>query len=388
MNKKVWLYVFSCCAAVLTPLYSFAAENGGSAVVNGLRQVEQYNFSINILAMLLIGFGFLMVFVKKYGYSATTGTFLVVGAGIPLYLLLRSTGIISKEPVAADSVNALLLAEFACAAALIAMGAVLGRLRVYQYAIMAIIIVPVYMINEWLVLEGGLEITKGFFDSAGSIIIHAFGAYFGLGLTIALTAANDREKAIESDETSDRFSILGSMVLWVFWPSFCSAIVPHEDMPKTVINTILSLCGATVTTYIASTLFRKGKTSIADIANAALAGGVAIGATCNVVSAPGAFGIGVLAGALCVFGYVFIQPKLQRLLKGVDTCGVHNLHGMPGLLGGIIAIFVRPNILTAQVAGIIITVVLAFASGSIAGFIIKATGKKQLAYEDKDEFIG
>ncbi|HEY9060749.1 MAG TPA: hypothetical protein VIO64_09645 [Pseudobacteroides sp.] len=82
-----------------------------------------------------------------------------------------------------------------------------------------------------------------------------------------------------------------------------------------------------------------------------------------------------MAGGLCVVGYVFIQPKLQGLLKGVDTCGV-------------IAIFVRPNILTAQVAGIIITVVLAFASGSIAGFIIKATGKKQLAYEDKDEFIG
>jgi len=39
--------------------------------------VEQYNFSIHILAMLLVGFGFLMVFVKKHGYSATTGTYLV-----------------------------------------------------------------------------------------------------------------------------------------------------------------------------------------------------------------------------------------------------------------------------------------------------------------------
>ncbi|MDP4181998.1 MAG: ammonium transporter [Bacillota bacterium] len=387
MKKKLLLNFLSCCVAVFMPLYAFAAGNGGSAVADGLRQVEQYNFSINILAMLLIGFGFLMVFVKKYGYSATTGTYLVVGAGLPLYLLLRSTGVISKEAIAADSINALLLAEFACAAALIAMGAVLGRLRVYQYAILAIVIVPVYMLNEWLVLDGGLNITKGFFDSAGSIIIHAFGAYFGLGLTIALTAANDRTKAIESDETSDRFSMLGSMALWVFWPSFCSAIVPHEDMPKTVINTILSLCGATLTTYIASTLFRKGKTSFADIANAALAGGVAIGATCNVISAPGAFGIGALAGILCVIGYVFIQPKVQALLKGVDTCGVHNLHGMPGLLGGTLAIFVKPGIATAQISGIIITVVFAFVSGCIAGFIIKATGKKKLPYEDKDEFI-
>ena len=191
---------------------------------------------------------------------------------------------------------------------------------------------------------------------------------------------------MESDATSDRFAMLGSMVLWIFWPSFCSAIVPHEQMPQTAINTILALCGATVVTYLASTLLRKGKPSIADMANAALAGGVAIGATCNIVSAPGAFGIGILAGALCVFGYVVIQPKLQSLLKIVDTCGVHNLHGMPGLLGGIIAILVVPGIVKVQISGIIVTVLLALASGLIAGFIIRATGKKQMAYEDEDEF--
>jgi ammonium transporter Rh len=388
MKKKIWFYALSCFVLLFVPLQVYAAQNGASPVIDGLRQVEQYNFSINILAMLLIGFGFLMVFVRKYGYSATTGTFLVVSVGLPLYLFLRSTGVISLEAIPADSIKALLLAEFACAAALIAMGAVLGRLRLYQYGILAILIVPIYMLNEWLVLDGGLSITKGFVDAAGSIIIHAFGAYFGLGLTIALTTSNDREKVIESDETSDRFSILGSMVLWIFWPSFCSAMVPHAQMAQTVINTILALCGATVTTYIASTFLRKGKPSIADMANAALAGGVAIGATCNIVTAPGAFGIGVLAGALCVVGYVIIQPKLQSILKGVDTCGVHNLHGMPGLLGGIIAILIVPGILKAQVIGILITVVLAFASGSVAGFIIKATGKKQLVYEDKDEFTG
>lgn len=34
-------------------------------ISEGIRQVQQYNFSIGILAMLLIGFGFLMVFVKN-----------------------------------------------------------------------------------------------------------------------------------------------------------------------------------------------------------------------------------------------------------------------------------------------------------------------------------
>jgi ammonium transporter Rh len=387
LKKRILFGIFCSILVVLTPLHTWASGNGTGLISDGIRQVEQYNFSIHILAMLLIGFGFLMVFVKKYGYSATTGTFLVVSVGIPLYLLLRSTGVISLKAIQPDNINALLLAEFACASALIAMGAVLGRLKLYQYGILAILIVPVYMLNEWLVLDGGLGITKGFVDAAGSIIIHAFGAYFGLGLTLALSNNVDREKPVESDATSDRFSILGSMVLWIFWPSFCSAIVPHEQVPVTLINTVLALCGATVMTYLASTFLRKGKPSIADIANAALAGGVAIGATCNIVSAPGAFGIGLSAGALCVIGYVIVQPKLQSLLKNVDTCGVHNLHGMPGLFGGIIAIFVVPGIAKAQVTGIVFTVVLAFVAGSIGGYIIRATGKKKLAYEDEEEFF-
>jgi ammonium transporter Rh len=354
--------------------------------VEGLRQVEQYNFSIHILAMLLVGFGFLMVFVRKYGYSATTGTYLVVGAGIPLYLFLRSSGVISAEAVAPDSIHALLLAEFACASALIAMGAVLGRLRLFQYAILAALLVPAYMVNEWLVLDGGLGFTSGFVDAAGSIVIHAFGAYFGLGLAIALTRTRHLSQPIESDETSDRFSMLGSMVLWVFWPSFCSAIVPAEQLPRTVIATILALCGATLATYALSSILRKGKPLFADICNAALAGGVSIGATCNTISAPGAFAVGLLAGSLCVVGYVIIQPKLQARFKLIDTCGVHNLHGMPGLLGGILAVFVVPGIAGPQIMGILVTIALAASTGLLAGYVIRITGEQEAAYEDGPEF--
>src|SRR4030042_5991838 len=48
-----------------------------------------YEKSIHILAMLLVGFGFLMMFVKKYGYTSITATYLVVALSIPLYMLIR-----------------------------------------------------------------------------------------------------------------------------------------------------------------------------------------------------------------------------------------------------------------------------------------------------------
>jgi ammonium transporter Rh len=73
---------------------------------------------------------------------------------------------------------------------------------------------------------------------------------------------------------------------------------------------------------------------------------------------------------------------LQKLLRSVDTCGVHNLHGMPGLFGGVAAIFVVPGIARAQIAGIVFTVVLAFVTGAAGGYLIKATGSKAAAYED------
>lgn len=274
------------------------------------------------------------------------------------------------------------------ASALIAMGAVLGRLRVFQYALLALLLVPAYLLNEWLVLDGGLGVTRGFVDTAGSIIIHAFGAYFGIGMTLALTTAQQRGQPIASDATSDRFAMLGSMVLWLFWPSFCSAIVPLAEMPRTMVNTVLALSGATLSTYALSTLLRKGKTSFGDMANAALAGGVSIGATCNVVAPAVAFGIGLLAGAVCVLGYVFVQPALEARLRIVDTCGVHNLHGMPGLLGGLIVLAVVPGVARAQLVGIVVTVTLALVCGLIAGGLIRYTGTTRSAYEDREEFTG
>jgi len=82
-----------------------------------------------------------------------------------------------------------------------------------------------------------------------------------------------------------------------------------------------------------------------------------------------------------------IQAKIRNVFKVVDTCGVHNLHGMPGLLGGLAAILVIPGIAKAQLIGIAVTVTLALMGGLIAGFLLRATGNKLKIYEDHEEFI-
>lgn len=385
MNKGFCLTLLNAVGLFLLGFSGWVSASETASVMNEAQIVSKYNYIINILTMLLVGFGFLMVFVRRYGFGAVTGTYLVVAVGLPLYILLRANGIFGHQ-LSPHTLDSLLFAELSVATALIAMGAVLGRLRVFQYALLALLVVPLYLLNEWIVLDDALGYTTGFKDTAGSIVIHAFGAYFGLSMSIVLTTAYQRSKPIESDHTSDRFAMLGSMVLWIFWPSFATALVPLENMPQTVVNTLLALSGATIATYFLSSKLHNGKTSMVDMANAALAGGVGIGSVCDVVSPTGAFGIGLLAGTISVLGYVFLQPILESKFKIVDTCGVHNLHGMPGLLGGLSAFLVVPGVAIAQFNGIVITLVIAIVGGLIAGAIIKATGTTREPYEDSVEF--
>jgi ammonium transporter Rh len=70
----------------------------------------------------------------------------------------------------------------------------------------------------------------------------------------------------------------------------------------------------------------------------------------------------------------------------VDTCGVHNLHGMPGLVGGLIVLWVVPGVAGAQLIGIAVTIALALGCGLLAGALIKLTGTTRLAYDDRELF--
>ena len=103
-------------------------------------------------------------------------------------------------------------------------------------------------------------------------------------------------------------------------------------MDRAFVNTVLGLCGATVSTFIMSRLV-KGKFDMVHIQNATLAGGVAVGSAADLYLHPaGAIAIGMVAGVLSVCGYEFLSDWMDEKLGIADTCGVHNLHGMPEAL--------------------------------------------------------
>ena len=65
-------------------------------------------------------------------------------------------------------------------------------------------------------------------------------------------------------------------------------------------------------------------------------GGVAVGSSSDLVIDPwGGMLLGMVAGVMSVVGYIYLTPYLERKFGLRDTCGVHNLHGLPGILGAI-----------------------------------------------------
>lgn len=77
------------------------------------------------------------------------------------------------------------------------------------------------------------------------------------------------------------------------------------------------------------------------VLNASLAGGVAVGSACDIIVVPfEAMLVGFAAGVISSLGFAYFSKFLQKTISLHDTCGVLNLHGMPGLIGGVVSAIV------------------------------------------------
>jgi ammonium transporter Rh len=195
------------------------------------------------------------------------------------------------------------------------------------------------------------------------------------------------------------FAMIGTLFLWLFWPSFVAVLADNNAQNRCVIHTVLSLCGSTMGACVISNYLRpRHKFNMVDIQNATLAGGVAIGAVGDhYLGGHGALIIGTIAGCLSCYGYIEIMPYLEETIGLYDTCGVHNLHGMPGFFGGITSV-ITASLVTdslygdnagdvfakmggdhgrsagkqaaAQFGALMITMMISIGSGLIAGWVI------------------
>ncbi|XP_057401614.1 ammonium transporter Rh type B isoform X2 [Balaenoptera acutorostrata] len=209
-----------------------------------------------------------------------------------------------------------------------------------QLLLMALLEVVLFGLNEFVLLS-----LLGVKDAGGSMTIHTFGAYFGLVLSRVLYRPQLEKSKHRQGSVyhSDLFAMIGTIFLWIFWPSFNSAPTTLGDgQHRTALNTYYSLTASTLSTFALSALVgRDGRLDMVHVQNAALAGGVVVGTSAEMMLTPfGALVAGFLAGTVSTLGYKFFTPILESKLKVQDTCGVHNLHGMPGVLGALLGVLV------------------------------------------------
>jgi ammonium transporter Rh len=275
-----------------------------------------------------------MTFLEKYGLSAVGLTMLLTVLNMECNLIFE--GILTGTfKISMDSI---INAEFSAAALLISFGALIGRATPLQMCILSIAEALFYTLNKILIVNGLFKAE----DVGGTITIHMFGAFFGLAASKAL-GPQEKESASNNaaSRVSDVFALVGTTLLWVYWPSFVGATetgVPANEM-HCLINTIMALIGSTGAAFYLSQYLNDGKFDAVHIQNSTLAGGVAIGATARLAMGPGiALLVGLAAGLISVVGYFYSSPFLEEKFGLFDTCGVGNLHGYPSVLGGLLSI--------------------------------------------------
>ena len=416
-SHGVFTGVFGIIQVVFCILFSIVVDYNTDLAAGTIGTVfYSYQFYTNVALMIFIGFGFLMTFLAKYAHSAVGFTFMLTCFTMQLALLV--IGLFDKigaGNVAGDiklDVTHLTRSLFTAGAVMISFGAVIGRASPIQLLVMTIFEVFLQIINEYI----GVHSLKAV-DIGGSMFVHTFGAYFGLAVSWALEARPKKlrsktHKFNGSRYDSDVTAMIGTLILWIMWPSFNGALASSEnDQIRVVVNTVIALTSSCTWSFLASHVFNNGRFDMVHIQNATLAGGIGVGTIANLIVGPGgAMIIGAICGVVSVVGYQIITPMLLNCFGLQDTCGVHNLHGLPGIIGGITgaiacaavdadtygAEFIGGKTIAAfgdrtpseqwpyQVYALLITLGISIGSGLITGFVMRSVPKHELHYQDSE----
>lgn len=179
-------------------------------------------------------------------------------------------------------------------------------------------------------------------DAGGSILIHTFGAYFGLASTYGFQPKRAL-KSINSGSSyqSEMVAMVGSVFLWMYWPSFNGALAVGTAQHRCFTNTTLAMVGSVIAAASTARIF-FGKLDMEIMLNATLAGGVAVGTSADLICDPwAAVLVGMVGGFVSSVFFSKIGPWLSDSKLGLaDTCGVNSLHGIPGILGAVTSMFV------------------------------------------------
>ena len=395
-----------------------------------------FNFFKDIHLFIFIGFGLLYSALRDHQWSSI---FLVLFLGVTAiefsffhYYLWGNT--FGSEKWQRFNIDFTLLAsvEYNAASAIITLGALIGKLSLIQYYVITFFQTFFGSLNYFLNYEKIKAI-----DNGGSVSIHFFGAIFGLTVSCVLFCQDsefikiNNNPHITSNYHSNMIAILGTIFLWLYFPSFNTAIIQNQYHKyyytaeglgyitenlryRGIINTYLSMMGSLLSSFIVSPMFYRGKMKMEHLLHASYAGGIVIGGCCTICSSHwAAIVIGFFGGSVSI---LFLW-KIKALLHSVrfeDSIGVLAIFALPGAIGGIMTcIFLgnmdnthvwedeamerifgsnkgKPAVQAGlQVSSIFISLAIAIVSGIVTGFLarIMICARNENYFVDSEIFI-
>ncbi|NEW78644.1 MAG: ammonium transporter [Gelidibacter sp.] len=226
---------------------------------------------------------------------------------------------------------------FAATAATIVSGAVAERVKLGSFMIFTIFYVGlVYPITGSWKWGGGWLNDLGFYDFAGSTLVHSVGGWAAL---IAVWLLGARIGKFKKDGTIGAIpghniplATAGVFILWLGWFGFNGGSVLSADPGKTslvLVTTCLAAASGGLAAFLVS-LLRHKQYDLSMFLNGLLGGLVGITAGADIMSVTDAIIIGSIAGTLIVLGVGFVDRL--KLDDPVGAIAVHLICGIWGTL--------------------------------------------------------
>lgn len=268
-------------------------------------------------------------------------------------------------------------AMFAATAATIVSGAVAERIKISSYMIFTFLFVgltyPIIGSWQW---GGGFLSELGFYDFAGSTLVHSVGGWGALAGIMLLGARNGKYKDGKVNDfpgSSVPLAVIGVFLLWLGWFGFNGGSVLSAD-PGATSLVLVTTCLAAAAGAIGGTVmayFMFDRLDLGMALNGILAGLVGITAGADQMSPWEAMIIGLIAGGIVVLSAVGLD-KL-KLDDCVGAVSVHLTCGVWGTLAvGLFGAKAGMSQLLYQLAGVAAAGVAAFGSAFLIFFVLKS----------------
>ncbi|RVU83677.1 ammonium transporter [Leucothrix sargassi] len=265
-------------------------------------------------------------------------------------------------------------AMFAATAATISSGAMAERTKFVSYAVSALFVSGfIYpLLAHWAWNDAGWLSKIGFYDFAGSTVVHSVGAWVALAgiIVVGPRAGRFDPDTGEVREIPGHNLMLVTLGGFIFWFGFFAFNAGSgggmtTDIGKIALNTALAGAAGALGVSIVNYL-RGNKQLVTSTINGSLSGLVAIAAGCLILEPMIALLTGFIAGALFSYGQSLMQRfKLDDV---VDAVTVHGFCGVWGTLA--VALFYSGDWfnlerITAQLIGILVTFIWSFGSAFV-----------------------